>query len=312
MVTYIIGHFKPDLDSVVSTISLQHLFYNANCFQRKEAKPVLAGEANHETKAIFNKFRTQIPKVLKNDQIDLKDLFVLVDHNEPSQRLPGIKNKQITDIFDHHKVVVNFSMPIFITTKPWGSTNTIIYWLMKMYNIKPDKNLASLMISAILSDTVGLKSPTTTETDKLFLEELNKIAQIEDINALTLEIFKAKSKIGNLTPEQIVKNDYKIYNFSGKKVFINQVETVEQEKVLAKKPELLKAMETVKQAEKVDYIFVVISDVLKINSKMLYLTNGKVVSEKAFKSRGEENVLDIGPKLSRKKEIAPRIEKALE
>lgn len=312
MITFIIGHLKPDLDSAVSAVSLKYLFDNVDCFQRKNTIPVLADPANNETKTIFKKFNTPIPKILENDQIDLNDLFILVDHNEESQRLPGIKNKQIAEIYDHHKANLNLPTPIFINIKAWGSTNTVIYWLMEIYQIKPNKQMASLMLSAILSDTVGLKSATTTDKDKKAVQDLSGLSDITDIDALTLEIFKAKSNIDNLTPTQIVTNDYKIYNFSGKKVLIDQVETVEQEKVLSQKETLLKAMETVKQTEKADYIFVVISDVLKVNSKMLYSTSEeKQIAEKAFQGRGEANILDLGPRLSRKKEIAPEIEKTL-
>jgi len=312
MKTFIIGHIKPDLDSAVSAVSLKYLFDRGECFKRKSTIPVLASPANKETQAIFKKFKTPLSKVLKKEQINPNDLFVLVDHNEESQRLPGIKNEQITDIFDHHKMVVNFSTPIFITTKPWGSTSTIIYWLMQISQIRPIRRIASLMLAAILSDTVGLKSATTTNKDKQAVKDLSKIAGISDIKKLTLEIFKAKSNIDDLASNQIVTNDYKIYDFSGKRVLINQVETVEQQKVLAQKQKLLKAMEKVKSTQKIDLIFMVISDVLKVNSKLIYSNDEeKKVVEKAFQGRGEANVLNIGPRLSRKKEIAPKIEKAL-
>jgi len=312
MSTYIIGHIKPDLDSAVSAVSLKYLFDRGECFQRRKTIPVLASPANKETQIIFKKVKAPLPKVLKKYQINPNDLFVLVDHSEKSQRLKGIKNEQITDIFDHHKMVVNFSTPIFITTKPWGSTNTIIYWFMQISQIRPSRQIASLMLAAILSDTVGLKSATTTDTDRQSVKELNKIAQIPDIDALTLEIFKAKSNINNLTPAQIVTNDYKIYKFSGRKVLINQVETVEQEKVLSQKQKLLKAMEKVKIKQKLDLIFMVISDVLKVNSKLIYSNEQeRKIVEKAFQGKGEANVLDIGSRLSRKKQIAPEIERVL-
>jgi len=308
---YIIGHTKPDLDSTVAPLALKYLFDNVECFgHQNQTKAVLAEPANHETKFVFDKFNAQIPEVL--DRVRESDQFILVDHNEKSQRLEGIKDNQIIKIYDHHKLSLDLSLPIFITTKPWGSSNTIIYFLMKQNNLKPSKQIASLMICAILSDTVGLKSPTTTDKDREVLEELNQIAEIKNIDDLTLEIFKAKSDISNLTPIQIVKNDYKIFNFGAHKILVDQIETVEQNKVLGQTSDLLKAMQQVQKEESLDHIFVVISDILKINSKVLYLTdNDKKVLETAFSQVGKNNVIDIGAKLSRKKQIAPALEKAL-
>lgn len=310
---YIIGHTKPDLDSAVSVVSAKYLFDKVDCFERKNAQAVLASEPNHETKTIFAKFNYHLPKVLTKDQINPEDTFVLVDHNEVDQRLEGITDGQITDIFDHHKVSLNLSMPIFITIKPWGSTNTTIYWLMEKYNLKPDKNLASLMISAILSDTVGLKGPTTTDVDKSYLKKLNKIAQIKNIDALILEIFKAKSDISGLSDKQILTKDYKLYDFSNKKVLINQVETVEQEKLVKKADELLSKISKIKEEMKLDRAFFLITDVLKVNSKCFVNPEDENVLTMAFTKakKLKTGVYDIGPVMSRKKEVAPAIEKAM-
>jgi manganese-dependent inorganic pyrophosphatase len=169
------------------------------------------------------------------------------------------------------------------------------------------------MLAAILSDTVGFKSATTTMKDEQFGKELAEIAEISDVDAFTLEIFKAKSDVSKLSDEQIVTNDYKIFDFGDKKVLIDQLETVEQNVILSHKKEgLLKAMEKVKSAQKVDYIFVAITDILKVNTKLLILNEESgAVATKAFGGTIENNTLDIGPKMSRKKEIAPAIEKAL-
>ena len=169
------------------------------------------------------------------------------------------------------------------------------------------------MLAAILSDTVGFKSVTCTAKDKELALELAAIAGIEDLNAFSLEIFKAKSDVSKLSCEEIVKNDYKIFDFAGKKVMIDQLETVEQNKVLSeKKTCLLEAMTKVKTELAVDFIFVVISDILKVNSKLLILDQeSEEIALKAFGGKVSEQVLDIGARLSRKKEIAPLIERAV-
>lgn len=199
-----------------------------------------------------------------------------------------------------------------MTFKSWGSTSTIVYFLMKQNNVVPDKTMASLMLAAVLSDTVGYKSATTTKKDKRVGEELAKLAEITDVEAFTLEIFKAKSDISSLTDEEIVKNDYKIFEF-GKKTLINQLETVDQADILTnKKTNLLEAMAKVKAQENVELLYVAVTDILQVNTKLLILGDEEAkIAEKAFGGKTENNILDIGPKMSRKKEIAPALEKAL-
>jgi manganese-dependent inorganic pyrophosphatase len=184
---------------------------------------------------------------------------------------------------------------------------------METYKVDIPAKLASLMLCAILSDTVGFKSSTTTNVDKDAAKKLTKIANIKDIDALTLEIFKAKSNTSSLSDQQIVTNDYKIYDFSGKKVFINQLETVEQREIIStKKQDLIKALKNYKQDQNLDLAFLIITDILKANSKAIAISQDESqVLETAFNGKVENSLLDIGPKLSRKKDIAPAIERSL-
>jgi len=310
--TYIIGHTKPDTDSVVAAMALQYLYQQKDCFSRAEAEAVIADPLNPETTFLFEKFGVKAPRKITAADITAEDQVVLVDHNEESQRLVGLNQDQIVEVIDHHKANLNFSQPIFLTFKTWGSSNTIVYFMMKKNGIKPDKTLASLMLAAILSDTVGFKSATTTPKDRELGLELAEIAGITKIEDFALEIFKAKSNVSTLTDEQIVRNDYKVFDF-GKKVFIDQIETVEQDVLVNnKKQSLLAAMQQVKTQEKVDLIFVAITDILKVNTKLLILSEAEAkVAEQAFGGKVTDSILDIGPKMSRKKEIAPAFEKTL-
>jgi len=313
--TYIIGHQKPDTDSVVAAMALEYLYKQRDCFAYKNPVAVTADPLNPETTYLFEKFGVTAPKQLKAEDIKADDKVVLVDHNEESQRLEGINPEQIVEIVDHHKANINFSQPIYITFKTWGCSATVVYYMMKHYAdspVVPDKTLAALMLAAILSDTVGFKSATSTKKDKEIAQELAALADIKDTDAFTLEIFKAKSNVGDLSDEEIVKNDYKIFEFA-KKTFIGQVETVDQEAILAnRKDSLLEAMKKVKANEGVEILFLALTDILKINTKLLILGDEeKAVAEKAFNGKVEDSILDIGPKLSRKKEIAPAVEKAL-
>jgi len=313
--TYIIGHQKPDTDSVVAAMALEYLYSQAECFGYENPQAVLINEPNPETTFLLNKFGVEAPPVITADQITAEDKIVLVDHNEESQRLPGINPDQIVEIIDHHKANLNLNKPIFMTFKAWGCSATIVYYMMKRYAetpVTPDKKLASLMLAAVLSDTVGFKSATTTDKDLQLGKELAKLAEIDDIDAFAFEIFKAKSDVSQLSDMELVKNDYKKYEFA-ESVLIGQLETVEQEAVLTQRKDgILQAMKEVQAAEGVDHIFIAVTDVLKVNTKLLVVTpESQAVAEKAFAVEAQNGVLDIGPKMSRKKEIAPAIEAAL-
>lgn len=313
MKTYVIGHLKPDTDSVVAAMALAELYQNVACFGYKNVEAVLTSPINTETAFLMDKFGIQAPRVITASDIISDDQVVLVDHNEESQRLEGLNPNQIVEIVDHHKANLNLEQPIFLTFKTWGSSNTIIAHLMKQSDFSPNPKLAALMLAAILSDTVGFKSVTCTAKDQEMAKWLASVASINDLESFALEIFKAKSDVSKLSSEEIVKNDYKIFDFGGKKVMIDQLETVEQEKVISlNKADLLKAMIQVKSQLQADLIFVAITDILKVNTKLLIIDQTAAeIAIKAFGGEVKEQVLDIGERLSRKKEIAPPIERAL-
>lgn len=310
MTTYVIGHIKPDLDSVVSAIAVAE--FRKQRGDTDNPIPAIAGPINPETDYVLKKFAVSPPQLLTAEQIKPEDKIVLVDHNELDQRLNNLPVDQIVTIVDHHKFNINLNHPIKITAAPLGSTATIVYLKFKQYNIVPEPTLAKLMLCAVLSDTVGGKSGTTTDKDRQAVTDLAQTAGISDVDGLTLEIFLAKSNLDSLTPEQIIKNDYKIFEFA-KKTFVGQIETVEQAEVISqRKDELLKAMAKVKAQEGTALIFLAISDILKVNTKLLLLgPDEAAIAEKAFGTKAVDSIIDIGAKLSRKKEIAPPIEKAL-
>ncbi|MBN1162702.1 manganese-dependent inorganic pyrophosphatase [Patescibacteria group bacterium] len=311
MTIFLTGHIKPDLDSITATITYAEFLKKIKRYENMVLVSVCSGKPNKETIHILEKFDIKIPPLLDDTEIEATDAFILVDHNEESQRHPKVTREQVIEIIDHHKINVNFTSPVRLDVKPFGATNSIIYELFDMYGIKPSDKTKKLMLAAILSDTVGLKSSTTTGFDS---EAANKLAKETDldIDKFTFEIFKAKSDITGLSPDEIVRKDFKIFDFSGKKVFINQLETVEPAKVLSQKEKLLETLEEIKSQENVGHAYLVITDILKINSKIMYTTDEeKEIVEKAFVTEDKDGIADIGPRMSRKKDIAPKIEEAM-
>jgi len=310
MKTYIFGHIKPDLDSVVAAMAFTEY---SKLNQVENPTPAIIEPLNPETAFVFSKFNLTPPKLITLTDILPEDRVILVDHNEADQRLVGLNSEQIIGIYDHHKVNLNFSSPIEICIMPFGSSNTVAWQLFQEIKFVIPSDLAKLMLCAVLSDTVGLKSSTTTEKDRLAVTDLSILSGLSDIDSLTLEIFKAKSNLSALSDEQVILNDYKIFDFSGQKVLIGQIETVEQDTLLVtRKTGLLSSLQLIKEREGVDFIILGITDILKINTKLLVNGVGETdLVQKAFGGTVTENLLDIGPKMSRKKDIAPAIEKIL-
>ena len=280
-------------------------------YKDAEIIPVRAGDANIETKKIFEKFHIDLPKTIEKFDIGPDDFFILVDHHEETQRHEAVQADKILEIVDHHRVNLNFSTPIRVDVRPVGATSTVIYDHFYASNLEASYKTSALALSGILSDTVGLKSSTTTGLDIEIAKKISKKID-EDIEKLTFEIFKAKSDITGLSPEEITKKDFKIFEFGGTNVFINQIETVESKKVLGMVGDLVKALEGVKAELNAELGFIIVTDILAIDSRVVYSTDEeKEIVEKAFVTQGSGNVADIGPKMSRKKDIAPALERVI-
>ncbi|OGC47591.1 hypothetical protein A2886_02280 [candidate division WWE3 bacterium RIFCSPHIGHO2_01_FULL_42_13] len=308
---FVIGHVSPDLDAIAAAVEYTEFLLELKRYGGSEIIPVRAGEPNIETKTIFKKFNVELPKLLDEFTIGPDDFFVLVDHHEQTQRHEKIVDDKILEIIDHHRVNLNFSTPIRVDVKPVGSTSTVIYDHFYMYNLEASYQTSALALAGILSDTVGLKSSTTTGLDREIAQKISKKIN-ESIEKLTFEIFRAKSDISGLTAREIAKKDFKVFDFGTTKVLINQVETVESKKVLGMKNELVQALDSVKKEVGATLGFIMVTDILAINSWIIYTNEAeKEVVEKAFITHGIDNVADIGPKISRKKDVAPAIEKTL-
>ncbi|HLD51231.1 hypothetical protein A3K34_01060 [candidate division WWE3 bacterium RIFOXYC1_FULL_40_10] len=308
---YLIGHIAPDLDSVAAPVAYAEFLDKSKRYEDSKVIPVLSGDVNKETEFVFKEAKIDLPLNINDISIDPTDAFILVDHNEISQRHPKIPHEQVIEIIDHHKINIDFVSPIRLDVKPYGSTSTIVYEHFDTYGQKPSEGIAKLMLAAILSDTQGLKSSTTTGIDSEYAHQLAKTTET-DIERFTFELFKSKSDITGMTPQDIARKDYKIFDFDGKKVFINQIETVEPDKILDMQEEIARALEEIKSIEGAGQAYCVVTDVLKVNSHIIFSTDEeKSVAEKAFTTQAQGKSADIGPRTSRKKDIAPEIERVI-
>lgn len=302
---YILGHKSPDTDSVLSALILEAI---EQTMGEKNAKAYRLGEINKETKYVLNYFKIKEPKLL--EKIEEEAQVMLVDHNEFSQSVDGIENAKILRVIDHHKIS-NFEThePLFYLSLPVGCTATILYQMCKATNIKIDKITAGLMISAIISDTLLLKSPTTTDMDRKTVEELSKIAEI-DINTYGIDMLKAGTDLSDFSPEELINIDSKPFTTKGIKYQVAQVNTVSIEDVLKDKETVEKAMQNFMKENDVSLFVLLITDILENNSQIIVLGKQEI-AERAFNVKLENNMAYLEGVVSRKKQVVPNLDKAI-
>ncbi len=307
--TYIIGHKAPDLDSISATILYAYLATELGKYST--IIPARAGNINRETAFVLDKLGMEAPQTLEDLAPEQADSFVLVDHNEETQRHELVATEQIVEIIDHHKVNLNTTKPVSILVRPWGSSASIIFDMGEQQGTIWPTNLKKLTLYAILSDTQGLKSVITTETDRSIAKKLAENLGV-DIQEVTKELFGAKSDVTGLSHKEISTKDYKLFSFHGKTVFINQIETVDPQSILRMAEELKSALREIKTEMNAELAYNIVTDMLEGHSWAICETKEECeVLEKAFDTACQNGVADIGQRRSRKKEIAPFIEQTL-
>ena len=200
----VFGHKNPDTDSICSSLVMANL---QTKLRREEVIACRLGEINEETKYALEYFGVQAPKFI--EKIEENQTVMLVDHNEFSQSVEGIEKAKIDTVVDHHRIN-NFQTaePLFYYAQPVGCTATLLFELYKLNNLEVEPKIAGLMLSAIISDTLLLKSPTTTEKDKKSVEELAQIANV-DKDVYGLELLKAGTNLDKYTEAELIKLDAK-------------------------------------------------------------------------------------------------------
>ncbi|HLD55690.1 MAG TPA: manganese-dependent inorganic pyrophosphatase [Candidatus Nanoarchaeia archaeon] len=303
MVIYSIGHKNPDTDSVCGAIAIADLENQLG----NETIPCMQGELNPETKFVLKKFNVSVPKILTDGE---GKKLILVDHTEVTQTVNNIGKAEIVGIIDHHKLGdITTSTPLEVLIRPLGSTCTIIKQLYNLYDKVIPKEIAGIMLCAILSDTVIFKSVTTTFEDKKVVDELAKIAGIKDIKKLGMEMFKVKSAIEGASIKDLVLRDYKDFDMNGHKVGIGQLELIDLSLVEKIKDDLYEEIKKMK-GEGRHSVFLLLTDIMKEGTEMLYVTDDSNIIKKAFNKKPEKKSVWLDGVMSRKKQVVPPLEKA--
>ena len=229
---------------------------------------------------------------------------VLVDHNELSQSVPGLREAEILEIIDHHRLAdIQTSNPIFVRNEPVGSTTTIIAGLFQERGLMPSKNLAGIMAAAIISDTVLFKSPTCTQRDRNMAERMARIAKVS-LEELGRDIFSAN--LDGRTASELLFADYKEFHIAGHDFAIGQITCVDSPAMLARKEEFLEEMRRIVRGKKFSMVLLMLTDVLLEGTQLLYIGDDEVISQ-AFNVQPRENAVFLPRVMSRKKQIVPSL-----
>lgn len=298
----VFGHKSPDTDTICSSIVMADL---QTKIRGEKVVPCRLGEINEETKFALKKFNAEEPKLI--EKVEEGQRVILVDHNEFSQSVEGIEKAKIETVVDHHRIN-NFETaePLFYYAQPVGCTSTILFELYKSNNIEISAQMAGLMLSAIISDTLLLKSPTTTEKDKKALAELAKIADV-DVNIYGLDMLKAGTNLDKYTEDELIRLDAKKIEKEDIKYIIAQVNTVSIPDVLKRKSKIEQEINKEILAKGLSLFVFVITDIVNSNSEAIVLGDRVDAISKTYEVN--DNIAVMPGVVSRKKQVLPLVEK---
>ncbi|MDY6765939.1 MAG: manganese-dependent inorganic pyrophosphatase [Candidatus Nanohaloarchaea archaeon] len=302
-VHYVVGHEQPDTDTVCSAIAYARLQQASG----RDARPMRAGDLNPETSFVLDEFDVEKPELLEDAA---GKTIVLVDHNVYSQAVDGMEEADVRQIIDHHRLGdIETSEPIYVRIEPVGSTATIIVDMYREAGVEIPRSTAGLLLSGVLSDTVVLRSPTTTDIDEEVAHELSDIAGV-DIEEYGRELLAKKSQLGKKSPREMVLGDFKEYGWGGQTVGIGQVETVEPETVLEQKDAVLDAMADIVDERGYPLLVLLVTDLLDEHTEAFVAGEDVGMFADAMDVDVEDAQASLPGVMSRKKQIVPPLEDA--
>lgn len=304
----VFGHQNPDTDAIASA-----LVYAS--YLTRTGTPALAyriGEMNFETPFVLQAAGIEAPPRLP--ELAEGTAVALVDHNETGQSVSNLAQLNVTHVVDHHKLGdLQTNTPAMLRFEPVGSCGTILLRLYREANLSVEPLEAQLMLSAILSDTLHFRSPTTTEADREAVEFLASVAGIDDVASYAMQMFAAKSDLGDTPAEQILAMDYKEFTFGegddAQRWGLGVTETTNPGYVLGRQDELLAAMRRLKDKEGLAGVMLSVVDILEEHNETLVASEQEAaVVLGAFGVQTEASRASLGGMISRKKQLVPALE----
>lgn len=278
---------------------------------RTEDIKEIMGKKRYRDFPILDKEDNYVGMISRRNLINAKKKrLILVDHNEESQAVDGIEFAEILEIIDHHRLCSLETMsPVFFRNEPVGCTATILYRIYRENGVEISRQIAGLLCSAILSDTLMYRSPTCTAADRVAAEQLAQIAGINP-EEYAREMFAAGSNLGNKTPEEVFYQDFKKFTVGETSFGVGQINSMNSEELLQLKERLLPFMEQVEAG--VDAVFFMLTDIMSESTELLFFgKRAKQMIENAFLVRSEDiredHCCTLRNVVSRKKQVVPAI-----
>lgn len=303
----IFGHQNPDTDAIGAAIAFANLQKELGV----DAEAVALGTPNEETQFALDHFGVSAPRVVETIAGETSDVM-LVDHNEFQQSATDIEDLNILAVVDHHRIA-NFQTanPLYYRAEPVGCTSTIVLKLYKENDVTIPKEIAGMMLSAIVSDTLLFKSPTCTPEDVDAANALAEIAGV-DLNGYGLDLLKAGTNLGDKSEAELLDLDAKSFPMNGKTVRVAQVNTVDIEEVFARQDALRDAMLTENTKNGYDLFLLLVTNILDSDSELLVAGEPREKVTEAFGVELKNDRASLPGVVSRKKQVVPQLTEAFE
>lgn len=300
----VFGHQNPDTDATASAYGWAYLEREA---WGRDAEAVLLGEPNEETAFVLNYFGVEAPRVITSAKEAGADFVILTDHNEFQQSVADITEVEIAAVIDHHRVA-NFvtANPLYMRLEPVGSASSIVYRASKEAGVTLPREVAGLLLSGLISDTLLLKSPTTHESDHLVAKELAELAGV-NLEEYGLAMLKAGTNLASKSADELIDIDAKTFELNGHQVRVAQVNTVDIAEVLERQAEIEVAIESTMAKNGYSDFVLMITDIVNSNSEILALGSNMDKVEAAFNFKLENNHAFLAGAVSRKKQVVPQL-----
>jgi manganese-dependent inorganic pyrophosphatase len=231
---------------------------------------------------------------------------LLVDHAEEAQSVPGVEQAEIVEILDHHHVgSIETRVPVLATFDPVGSTATLVIERFRQSGMEPTRKAATLLLGAVLSDTVILNSPTTTDRDRAVIDYLEQVLAV-DAEAFGREMFERTSNLSRVPVEEIVARDAKEYDAGTQRLRIAQVETVGED-LSDRQDDLLQALDAMRERERLAIAALMVTDIIAKGTRLYLSGADRFAIERAFGRDADDGVVELPGVMSRKKQVAPRL-----
>ena len=302
----VFGHQKPDTDAIGSSYGFSYLS-NHRPNGALNTEVVALGTPNEETQFVLDYFGVKAPRVVKSAKEEGVDTVILTDHNEFQQSISDIEDLTIYGVVDHHRVAnFNTAAPLFMTVEPVGSASSIVYRKFLEANVEIPKEVAGLLLSGLISDTLLLKSPTTHVTDHKVAKELAEIAGV-NLEEYGLAMLKAGTNLSTKTAEELIDIDAKTFELNGSNVRIAQVNTVDIPEVLERLSDIKAAINASMTANGYDDFVFMITDIVNSNSEIIAWGTHPEKSEAAFNFTLADDHAFLAGAVSRKKQVVPQL-----